>query len=114
MEHNDWRRDPIWQAVGTIVSVVAVLLAALALPNEVRALGVIIVLLGAVLCFLLLFKRPFGASNRSSQQPPYIILPLVEHGWQRLKNGLRQYSLPEVRFFTYELLKDCFHSFGER
>ena len=70
MDQNDWRRDPIWQAVGTIVSVVAVLLAALALPNEVRALGVIIVLLGAVLCFLFLFKRPFGASNRLSQQPP--------------------------------------------
>jgi len=61
MDQNDWRRDPIWQAVGTIVSVVGVLLAALALPNEVRALGVIIVLLGAVLCFIFLFKRPFTA-----------------------------------------------------
>lgn len=68
MDQKDWRRDPIWQLVGAIVSMTGVLLTALALPGDVRAIGVIIVLLASVLCFILLFKRSFGASNKSPQR----------------------------------------------
>jgi hypothetical protein len=40
-------------------------------------------------------------------------LPLFELGWQRLKSGPRQHSLPKVRFVINRLPKD-FSVFSER
>ena len=77
--------------------------------NEVRALGVIIVLLGAVLCFILIFKRPFGASNQPSQQlpladkpsQPYLSTSYSSSRIAELEQVLRKATWAYIRVFLY-------------
>jgi hypothetical protein len=69
MKQNDWLRDPIWQflgvVVGAAVSIALAVIGPITLPDRVRLVVVIMVVLGAVLCLILVLRRGFGASNQS-------------------------------------------------
>lgn len=69
MKQNAWLRDPIWQflgvVVGTAVSIALAVIGPIMLPDKVRLVIVIIVLLSAVFCLILVLRRTFGTSNQS-------------------------------------------------
>ena len=69
MDQNDWRRDAIWQLIGAILGIEGVLVTALALPEDVRGIGLSIILFGTVICLILLFKRSAGHTREKEAVP---------------------------------------------
>lgn len=90
---NDFLRDPIWQFIGTIVSIAGVIISILALPGTSRSIGILVFgFLGIIIILSLVSRRgpiALGTPNSNSNGPALGHLIVVDNGPSSLLVGTR-------------------------